>query len=218
MNQLITILLLVSTALVTQAQYPYNRELYQRHRPRNIVQTVAVPNLPEVSIPAALPVAAPVPSGPIPSIPQAPAEILNIAENSSSIAQLVRAQWNTILPKIILESQHEQTSALIQEMVDVNPCVDSLDAYVEFLEQRVQMIEQFGPEIDATVQKALSLRGEKNLGVILGTASDILNTLDTISYGFVKSFRCQAVADVGVDAIRDLALNLNRYNYTMIRA
>jgi len=216
MNRVFSLILFVSTLLVTEAQYSFKKELYRRPRQRNILQTPA--SLDQATAPAALPVPAPVPvpDSPVPAavplsaalVHEVPAVTEAHGQNGFNIAHLFRYEWERILPKIILESEHEKTAALIQEMVDVNPCVDSLDAYVAFLEQRVQIVERYGPEIETMLQKVISLRGEKNLGVILGTGSDILNILDTVSYGFITSFTCQAVTDVGVDAIRNLALNL----------
>jgi len=212
MNGVFSLILFVFTLLVTEAQYSFNKELYRRPRQRNILQTfesleaLPVPAplpLPEAPFQTALPV--PVPVAPVREIA---AVTKAIGQSGYNIAQLFRQEWDRILPNIILESEHEKTAALIQEMVDVNPCVDSLDAYVVFLEQRVQMVEQYGPEIETMLLKIMSLRGEKNLGVLLGTGSDILDILDTLSYGFITSFTCQAVTDVGVDAIRNLALNL----------
>jgi len=133
-----------------------------------------------------------------------------LEKNEFNIAELLRSQWELILPKIILESKHEKTAALIEEMVEVNPCVDSLDAYLEFLEQRIQTIEKHSPEVASMLLKIMSLQGEKNLGVILNAGADILETLDAVAVDFVTSFQCQANAEIGVDALRNLALNLYR--------
>ena len=75
-----------------------------------------------------------------------------------NIAEYVRYEWDRQLPKIILQSEHEKFRALIQEMVDVNPCVETLDAYTIFLEQRVQLIEEYSAEIEDSILKVFSLR------------------------------------------------------------
>jgi len=209
MNKVHIFILLVSTLLVTEARYPYKTELYQRSRQRNIIQPPS--SLHEGTAPAAVPVPAPLP---IPAIPVPEVPSVAIGQSGFSIAHLFRNEWDRILPKIILESEHEKTAALIQEMVDVNPCVDSLDAYITFLEQRVQMVEQYGPELETMLLKVISLRGETNLSVILSTVADILNNLDAISFDFITSFTCQTDAGVGVDALRNLALNL--YGQSMV--
>jgi len=215
MNQVFC-LLVVSTALVTEAQYSYNTQLYQRQRPPSSLIKLA-PSLPTTAIPDTpsdqtdSPAQAAYPTNAANYVPSNQASIIQILEvNEFNIAKLLRNQWELILPKIILESKHEKTAALIEEMVEVNPCVDSLDAYLEFLEQRIKSIEKISPEIESMLLKIMALQGEKNLGVILGAGADILDTLDAVAVGFVTSFGCQANAEVGVDALRSLALNLYR--------
>jgi len=204
MNGVFSLLLSVSTLLATvqgQAQYSYNTELYQRNRPRNVRHPN--PQISEATAPEALSVA-------VAPIPQVPAVITTSGQEDLSVPELVRYQWERIKPKIILESQHENTAALIQEMVDVNPCVDSLDAYIEFIERRVQMLEEYSPQIEESLLKAISLRGEKDLGILLSTVADILTNMDAVMSKMIPSFTCIAIADVGIEGLRELALNLYR--------
>jgi len=210
MNRVFSLLLTVSLSLVTvkgQAQYSYNTELYSRHRPRNVIQ----PQLHEATAPVAIPVPAPLPI-PVaaPIVPEAPAFGPTSGKGDITVSELFRFQWERIKPKIIEESQHEETAALIQELVDANPCVETLEAYIEFLERRVQMIEEYSPQIEESLLKAVSLRGEKDLGVILSTAADILTNMDVVMGKMIPSFTCVAIADVGVEGLRALALNLYR--------
>jgi len=126
----------------------------------------------------------------------------NIAENT-------RTEWDRQLPKIILQSQHPKFSGLIQEMVDINPCVDSLEAYKIFLENRVQLIEQYGTQIEDIILTAFSLRGERNMTAITSGAADLLEDLNILS-GFLYAFRCRTDTQTAANAIHDLALNLYR--------
>merc|ERR1711935_301532 len=125
-----------------------------------------------------------------------------------SIAQYVRHEWKEVLPKIILQSKHEQFSALIEEMVDVNPCVHSLEAYTIFLEQRVELIEEYAPQIEDFILTVFSLRGVRNLTTLTLGSAEILSNLDTLYPLFMTSFKCHHDPDVSVTALHNLALNL----------
>merc|ERR1712106_579898 len=125
-----------------------------------------------------------------------------------SIAQYVRHEWDRILPKIILRSEHEKFSALIEEMVDVNLCVNSLKACTIFLEQRVKLIEEYAPQIEDVMLTVFSLRGVRNLTTLTLGSADILSNLDTLYPLFVASFKCHHDPDVSVTALHNLALNL----------
>jgi len=208
MNGFFSLFLTVSTFIFFaqgQAQYSYNTELYQRHNPRHARHPH--PEISEATAPAAIPVPAPLP---LPVAPPVPAVVQTSAQEDFTVSELFRFQWERIKPKIIEESQHESTAALIQELVDANPCVDSLEAYIEFLERRVQMIEEYSPQIEESLLKAVSLRGEKDLGILLSTVADILTNMDAVMGKMIPSFTCVAIPDVGVDGLRALALNLYR--------
>merc|ERR1712106_518477 len=125
-----------------------------------------------------------------------------------STAQYVRQEWDRILPKIILRSEHEKFSALIEEMVDVNPCVNSLKAYTIFLEQRVKLIEECAPQIEDVILNVFSLRGVRNLTTLTLGGAEILSNLNNLYPVFISSFGCHHDPDVAVNALHDLALNL----------
>merc|ERR1711935_693915 len=125
-----------------------------------------------------------------------------------SIAQYVRHEWDRILPKIILRSEHEKFSALIEEMVDVNPCVNSLEAYTIFLEQRVKLIEEYAPQVEEVILNVFSLRGVRNLTTLTLGGAEILSNLNDLYPVFITSFGCHHDPDVAVNALHDLALNL----------
>jgi len=74
----------------------------------------------------------------------------------------------------------------------------------------VQMIEEYSPQIEESLLKAVSLRGEKDLGILLSTVADILTNMDAVMGKMIPSFTCVAIPDVGVDGLRALALNLYR--------
>jgi len=127
-----------------------------------------------------------------------------------TISELLGSRLEFIKQGIVAESQHESTAALIEEMVEVNPCVNSLDGFIEFLDRRVKMIQQYTPEFEEAMLKALSLRGEKDLSIVMNTGADILMKMDSVMSNIMPSFACIAGADVGVEGLRALALNLNR--------
>merc|ERR1711892_1199478 len=126
-----------------------------------------------------------------------------------SIAQYVRHEWDRILPKIFLRSEHEKFSALIEEMVDVNPCVNSLEAYTIFLQQRVKLIEEYAPQIEDVILNVFSLRGVRNLTTLTLGGAEILSNLNDLYPVFITSFGCDHNPDVAVNALHDLALNLS---------
>jgi len=126
-----------------------------------------------------------------------------------SIAQYVRREWEeVVLSGIMLRSEHEKFSALIEEMVDVNPCVNSLKAYTIFLEQRVKLIEEYAPQIEDVILSVFSLRGVRNLTTLTLGGAEILSNLNILYPVFLTSFGCHHDSDVAVNALHDLALNL----------
>jgi len=124
-----------------------------------------------------------------------------------NIGEYTRREWQRQLPKILLQSEHPLFRDLIQEMVDINPCVDSLEAYNVFLEHRVQLIEEYSPQIEDLILTAISLRGERNMTVLSIGAADLLEDLNTLS-GFLSAFRCQTDLQTASDSLHDLAFNL----------
>ena len=65
--------------------------------------------------------------------------------------------WERQQQNLIGLSQHEKFSALIQEMVDINPCVNSLEAHIKFLEQGVEFVEEAAPLIEEVIMTTYSL-------------------------------------------------------------
>jgi len=210
MNRVFCLIVAVSEFLVTaqkHGQYSYNTELYRRHRPRNVIQPPALLN--EATAPAAVPAPAPLPVS-VPLVSPAFADATPSSQEDFTIPNLIGNYWQFIKEGIILESQHESTAALIQEMVEANPCVDSLDGYIEFLERRVKIIQEYSPDFVESTLKVLSLRGEKELGVVMKTGADILTKMDSVMSDIIPSFACIAGADTGIEQLRTLSLNLYR--------
>ena len=69
-----------------------------------------------------------------------------------------RFEWDRQRPKIDLMTQDSRTAGLISEMVDVNPCVESLEDYEALVEVVVRFLEMNAREIEDSVMTVLSLR------------------------------------------------------------
>jgi len=125
-----------------------------------------------------------------------------------NVGKFVRTAWAAAQPKILIMAEHPRFENLIQELVDVNPCVKSLEAYIVFLEQRVEMIEENSPLIESTVTDLIAMRGQRNLTTLTSGSADILIKLDKLMPLVLHS--CNHDPEVGVAALQDLALNLHR--------
>merc|ERR1712025_818621 len=72
------------------------------------------------------------------------------------------------------------------------------------------MIQEYAPDFVESTLKVLSLRGEKELGVVMKTGADILTKMDSVMSDIIPSFACIAGADTGIEQLRTLSLNLYR--------
>ena len=64
-----------------------------------------------------------------------------------------RFEWDRQRPKIDLMTQDSRTAGLISEMVDVNPCVESLEDYEALVEVVVRFLEMNAREIEIQVNE-----------------------------------------------------------------
>jgi len=148
--------------------------------------------------------------------------VLSLAQPSSSacssdfcklmgfnLGEKVRFEWDRQLPKINLMAVNPTTAPLIQEMVDVNPCVDTLDAYNALMELGTRYIEVNSEEIESFYMNTLSLQGEKNMTALFKKYAVWYTQLDNI-WDQVTSFRCQSNPAEFIKAIRGLGYALHK--------
>ena len=75
-----------------------------------------------------------------------------------NLDEKVRFEWDRQQPKILALAQNPKTAGLVQEMVDANPCVDTLDAYDALIEVGVRYLEVNARELEDSYMTVLSLR------------------------------------------------------------
>merc|ERR1711915_85002 len=120
-----------------------------------------------------------------------------------NLGEKVRFEWDRQLPKINAMAEEPKTSGLIQEMVDFNPCVDSLDAYNALMELGTRYIEVNSEEIEDFYMLTLSFHNERNMTSLFKKYAKWFVELNDI-WNQATAFRCQTNQEAFVKSVRDL--------------
>merc|ERR1711935_366860 len=80
-----------------------------------------------------------------------------------NIAERVTMDWGAMEQSLLTMQMNEYTRSLVQELVDANPCVNSLLAYNSMMEGGAKLLIDNGPFIENVLTSLLSLRGERNM-------------------------------------------------------
>ena len=75
-----------------------------------------------------------------------------------NIAEKVTMDWGAIEQFILTLQMNEDTRGLMQELVDANPCVDSLAAFNSMLDGGAKLLIDNGPHIEKIITTLLSMR------------------------------------------------------------
>merc|ERR1711892_617883 len=127
-----------------------------------------------------------------------------------NIAERVTMDWGAMEQSLLTMHMNEYTRGLVQELVDANPCVNSLVAYNSMMGGGAKLLIDNGPLVENMVTSLLSLRGERNMTILLGESASLMRDLDHILPLF-SYFMCQSDPKVSVSALRETALVLNKY-------
>ena len=88
-----------------------------------------------------------------------PASSSSFAENFGyNIAERVTMDWGAMEQYMLTMQMNEYTRGLVQDMVDANPCVDSLAAYNSMMEGGAKLLIDNGPLIENMLTSLLSMR------------------------------------------------------------
>merc|ERR1711892_1228698 len=129
-----------------------------------------------------------------------------------NIAERVTLDWGAMEQSLLTMHMNEYTRGLVQELVDANPCVNSLVAYNSMMGGGAKLLIDNGPLIENMVTSLLSLRGERNMTILLGESASLMRDLDQILPLF-SYFMCQSDPKVSVSSLRETALVLNKMSY-----
>jgi len=128
------------------------------------------------------------------------------------IAEKVSMDFGAMEQYLLTMQMNEHTSALVQQIVDANPCVDSLVEYNAMLGAGAKLLIDNGPSIERLLVTLSSLRGERNMTVLLKKSSSIMHDLDQVIplFGFLT---CQYDPKVAVASLRETALVLDKMSH-----
>merc|ERR1719481_66594 len=126
-----------------------------------------------------------------------------------NIAQKVVMDWGAMEQYLLTMEMNEATRGLVREMVDANPCVDSLLAYNAMMDGGANLLIDNAPILENLFTKMLSLRGERNMTMLMGTGASVMRDLDNVLPLF-SYFMCQSSPQVAIDSLRDTALVLHK--------
>jgi len=129
-----------------------------------------------------------------------------------NIAERVTMDWGAMEQSLLTMQMNEYTRGLVQELVDANPCVNSLVAYNSMMEGGAKLLIDNGPFIENVLTSLLSLRGERNMTILLGKTASLMKDLDQILPLF-SYFMCQSDPKVSVSSLRETALVLNKMSH-----
>merc|ERR1719348_582578 len=132
-----------------------------------------------------------------------------------NLGEYARFEWDRQRPKILALAENPKTSDFIQEMVDVNPCVDSLDAYDTLIEIGARFLEANAETLENSYMSILSLKGEKDMVTLFTKYAKMYTELDGV-WSQLLQLRCQADGQTFVKAVRDLAFVLDKMSKVKI--
>jgi len=110
---------------------------------------------------------------------------------------------------LLTMNMNSNTRGLVQEMVDANPCVNSLAAYTSMMNQGSNLLVENAPLLERVVESMLKLRNDRNMTSVLLTSAALLHDLDDVMPLF-SYFMCQPDPQLAVDSLRETAFILIR--------
>jgi len=125
----------------------------------------------------------------------------NLAEKTRRDSDAVQAYMRSI-------SSNENAVSFLNELVETNPCINSIEGAIQLLERGTRVIEKSAPSMEKLFVTVQSLRGERNVTTLVKGSADILKQLDSL-FPQLESFnfflRCRASPQQGIASMRDLA-------------
>merc|ERR1711892_3671 len=113
-------------------------------------------------------------------------------------------------------ANNENTVKFIDELIETNPCISSLEGIQGLLEQGATVIEKSGTELEEMFVNFVSLSHERNISRLVHGSAKLLLQLESV-FPKLESIRlltrCRTSPELGINSMRDLAQILYRMSF-----
>merc|ERR1712106_255401 len=130
-----------------------------------------------------------------------------------SLAERTRKETDVLRTIFTYLSENNNTAGFVNEAIETNPCVNSLEELMGLIERGGSILEDVGPDIELMYFSLTKLRNERKVSPLIRGSAKLLLQFETV-FPKLQTFslftRCQASSDGGLQSLRDQAQILYR--------